>query len=435
MKTVTTSLPALLAHRMGTEVRPWLAVLEGLARRQVAVAGELLLFEPAGSSSPIEYLHRFQAPRHRRARQRAEAVGLAAAREWAAGPRRGPWPPTAEGARGLLVVAEELAARGERERTLELALEAEEVMAAACARGLAELADRRDLETRAYVLCGWLYRSSGQAAGLEEVVRGLEGEGVPPPSLGTEARVLALRAAAAADDGDLGRAEALWIEALLRVAPGCRLLHRDCLFGLVDVLIAKGAARDAAVLLTALRHPATAGLEADSLAEFDARTAEAWLASDVPQAAQRVLDHAAQVPPRGESTEARLALLAARAEWLARTGQLCEADALWAEISVEAKGGSPWGLRARLAQLELAVARGFEDSADKLASFRDEVRELAEETPCRAQLLDVAAQLEAGGPSLAMLADARAYLRSWEQNPSLAFERPWRGARALLRTH
>lgn len=434
MKTATTSLSVLLA-RPGAGARLWLAVLEGLARQQVAVAGELLLFEPAGSSSPIKYLHRFQTPRHRRARQRAEAVGLAAAREWAAGPRRGPRPPTAEGARGLLVVAEELAARGERERALELALEAEEVMAAACARGLAEPADRRDLETRAYVLCGWLYRSSGHAAGFEEVVRGLEGEAVPPCSLGTQARVLALRAASSADDGNLERAEALWIEALLRVSPGCRLLHRDCLFGLVDVLIAKGAARDATVLLTALRHPASAGLDADSLAEFDARTAEAWLAADVPQAAQRVLDHAAQVPRRGESTEGRLALLAARAEWLARAGQLTEADALWTEISVEATVGSPWGLRARLAQLELSVARGLEDLADKLASFRDEVRELAEATPGRAQLLTLVASLGAGGPSLAMLADARAYLRSWEQNPSLSFQRPWRGARSLLRTH
>lgn len=417
---------------------PLLQVLDGLARHQVAVAGELLL-DPRLPRSPLERLRRLQTARHRRQVVLQDRQGAADARRWVAKSRPGrpapskPAVPSLAFARGLLEVAEEKANWGQLDTAFELALEAEGVVLAARGLGLVEHADRRDVETRAYVLCGRLFRKAGQIADVLEVVRGLEADSpAVARTLRTEARVLVLRAAVLSDAGHFTEAEALLLDALTQLPSPFRIIDREVTFALAELLTTTGYGREAAVLLHATAHRGREFLPADALVELHLAEADAWLAGDRPKAARRALARAKALLEGMASPAAWAAFRAGRADFLARTGELAEAEALWGLVHAESKRGSVLAVRAVLAGLELAVAQSFPGFVRGwLEIFREQIRELAPESPDRRCLSALAAVLERQPLSLALLADARAYLRAAEKNPGLDFRRPWPGTRPL----
>ncbi|MDX1997931.1 MAG: hypothetical protein SF066_09455 [Thermoanaerobaculia bacterium] len=414
-----------------------LRVLEGLARQQSAVAGELLLAGATGS--PLEYLRRLQTARHRRRVIQVDRDGAARARRWAAKLRaRRPKPakpsvPSLAFARGLLELAEEQAAGGHLDAAFELALEAEAEVLRARELGLVEHADRRDVETRAYVLCGRLFRKAGQTPELLEVVRGLEAD-VPAVArtLRTEARVLTLRALTLRDAGQFAEAEALLLDALELLATPFRIIGREVLYALTDLLTTTGHAREAAVLLTATAQRGREFLDLEISAELHLRAAEAWLAGDRPRAAARALDRAQAGLETSTNPAAWAALHAGRAEYLARTGLLAEAEALWGLVHAESPRGSVLSVRAVFASLEIAIAQSSPDAIEGwLEALDEDLRALPPDSPDRRCLTALRAVL-GDEPTLEPLADARAYLRHAEESPGLAFQRPWPGARRLV---
>jgi hypothetical protein len=291
--------------------------------------------------------------------------------------------------------------------------------------GVLSGADADEWGDRAYLLLGWLARSTGETEQVREVLEAFDEPLPVERSLTTQARVRHLQAMAAADRGEIQEARRLLRRAYY-LQPKSLLLYE------VELLV------DASEGLAASGRRAFA---AERLAEAVALGSLIWPPHVTGRVGSRAVELLAMASQLSKAVlladflenfvgaEDRLELLVARSEVGLRAGESHAVRELFETLRAAQPRGSEVSLGAALGLARRAAAQGLDTEARSWGrALREDLEALPPEHPRRLGLGAVLEALESTEDLAAGLADAHAWWRASRSAPALAFRRPFPGA-------